>query len=1276
MRRARGLLALLVCAALWLPACGSGSGSGSGAGSQGDVYLSAVHYGRLADVYGLRRIDRAVVVDLYQADVLVGPDIQDERDANSHKPDHEITYDFIASNPDTRQPRLLITREIGSREFEAAYTALGKNLRLVTPSRFGQRTAQQPFTVVPRNAALQLAFAKDLGVGDDFFVTRDASGRVNGLKNTEAVQLLKIVGDPNDGQHTGDFQVLPCRVVVRGNLLLLDPVLLGTEGIQYQTRNNASGLPESPDQTGANIRIAVALEGVLRIPGIAADRVGDLSGRNNAQQLSVIRDVRSGNRNDHSSDIAKGFVRDPLPPRIAGEIVMYLERVDDFDDVTQIVTIYKAGIAHEIDRSDVLRFVTDNGGVPAAVTEVNEDPADDLGEPGVQHVRAKVRRTLHLEAIDPSNRPDYPTSRIEREPWLVRNAPRAVLVCEFTARRQNPVTREFYGDDPRHFLTFSPSPLPKADGSPSEPNQNVSPFAGAIVRFTKPVDLSTVKALDTFFFGTRDLFATDLLVSLQDQLGVQVEPATFRLTKFTTPHLVFARAFDEDGSQTALRLQPALGFYLDERIRQQDEGKPFAEKRYRYYLHLLSDKDGIKDLSGNAIDFQAVNGVQDSLVIPFSLDTRKNSTGQPLYGDNLAVTVARRFRDADEDEQPNYYLRDEVQERGRGLNGKALAHADLFGGVAYLTSGQLAARTTGRVRQIADDLNQAPPPAQGGPPNGNDLKHCPFLLNGEQQAAAATATTKFGQPLQNPLNPFGCRLQTVWREVDLSLSRTDPYDFNLDVEQLYWAPFGGVPITFDEFDRMTLYLGHSEWRPEPCVGAGSAFPSMTLSGLEAPFLGNYVHNRALNSSAEDGPPRHPAYVDQSMPIEQRFAFTEPNGVNRYLSLPRFQKPYFVWRDETTYEQGANARVASDVAGTASSTPYIISPFLNGGGRYQTIDTVTGLPKLNFGFWCNWQNFNLLQTSRQDTATGGLVGTIALPLLADFWGYPDSPTLPKDNPFRASGANGWQIAITVQRSPQPNFRVYSAGGLVQGRPITVDPTKPDWVNATGGYTPTGGRTIPSDNSFFWIMADFVKRQTVATAGFVEIDDPHRMTGSPVVDPRLGPYYERTGSGSRPVDVLPRFLTAFEPPLEQLPGGTAVIPEFRGAGSVDASPWYWEKNLRSGPFTAEKPDVSNFPLDPLKAGDAHIRHFDDRNFGQGARNGWTYFYNRVVTSYVAEPGRLLDPAFTSRFAAPNEVFRPQDVKYMNWRFLMRNNVEATPPVSPVIEAFVLAWRFERE
>ena len=173
-----------------------------------------------------------------------------------------------------------------------------------------------------------------------------------------------------------------------------------------------------------------------------------------------------------------------------------------------------------------------------------------------------------------------------------------------------------------------------------------------------------------------------------------------------------------------------------------------------------------------------------------------------------------------------------------------------------------------------------------------------------------------------------------------------------------------------------------------------------------------------------------------MTILPSLAVVEPNGVNRFLPLPEFEKPYFVWRDETLKEQGGNSGVGRDTnEGNMAMDPYILSPFLTGRGRFVTVNE--GQPVFNSGAWDNRRNYPLVGSQRENT-TDGLVGGIALPLLADFFTIPDSPDLPLSNPFQAAGVNGWQIALAVQSSPLPSYRVYSAGGIVQGSPRNVDP----------------------------------------------------------------------------------------------------------------------------------------------------------------------------------------------------------------------------------------------
>ncbi len=1259
------LLATVAFGTLAFTGCGGGGGSGSGVGAIGTgAHLVSVHQGKLVDVYGLRTIGGTTVIEQYMTDILVGLDIQDERDSSSNKADEDILYDFISANPDTLQPRLLITREIGSKEFNDAYTVLDRNVKLLAPSQWGRNTSKAPYTVVPRNAALRLTFSGDLGITDDDFYVRDDKGKITGFKNAEAVQLLKIIGNPNDKNYAGDFQVIDARLVVRGDHIIVDPVLLGNEGLIYGSRNTAAGMPESPDQLGANIRLAIALEGKLAIKGAAKDKNGTISGRNNQGFNSIVRDFRSGNALDNSADLARGFLRDSEPPKLIGQMLMFLERVDKVNASTRLITIYKNGIEHDIDRGDQLRIFADSSSIPIAALEVLQDPADDHAKPEVQRVRVLVRPILDkngvdiLEKLDPSNLPGFPVfAGPMRDAFVRDNAPRTVLVAEYTYRRVRGTG--FYGDDPRNFLSFSPTPLPAAGGLIIN-NENVSPFAGAIVRFSKPIDMTTLIALDTVFFGTRNVLdEAEIFKFMKDR---KIEPAKFNRDKFRTPHLIHSRIFDEDGSQTTIRVQPTLGFYLDAAMRkaaEEDKNLPFEQRRYRYFLHLVSGPNGVADLSGNPLDFQAVVAsgleVADKVVMAFSLESRNRpNSSEPRFEDNLVAYVVRRFADEDEDERPNLYRPGEVTPEGGLTPADAYRSADFFGPIAYLSSGEMIARPASRTTKIVDNVNQLP-----APPQSSNLRWCPISAGSgygtNQQIVFQTAGTPFGQPIQNPLNPYGCRLQSVWREIDMSLSRTDPQDFNLDVEAFYWAPFAGNAISFDEFDQVSLFLGHCEFRPEPCIHSGSAFPTFPLSGLFILFDGNYAHNLKAPATVGHKPLPFPAYVDSVLSISAKDAILDPTGSTRYLPLPKFQdatksagknNPYFVWRDEQEVVQGGMVGMKGS---QIQPYPYVLSPFLGGLGR-KVIGTA---PNLTFaqGGWCNGNNVSLL-TGSVEPVTHGLVGPIALPLLADFWTYPDSPEKPVEDPFIASGINGWQISLAVTSAPRPYFRAYSAG---RGgtNPVKIDPSHANWKRASGGYTPFGSTTPGRDNSVYWIMADYLKRTAVVTSGFVEITNPHRMP--PNGDPRLGPY-NTTG-------MLPDFAYDFEPPLSTLPPGTSVVTEFRAGSALDNSSQFWP------PVGNNKTDATNFPLDPLKAGDAWVKHWDDR----GSRNGFAYLYNRTLTSYTAKPNQMMDTSWTNTFSGQNDSFEAKDVKYFNWRFVMRNNVEADPPISPKVESFAVSYRF---
>ncbi len=1290
-----------------LAGCGGGSTGTTGTVGPGvtQAELVAVEFGRLVDVYGLKVTADGAVPELYRRDVVIGTNIEDQRPSSSSLTDAEITYDFTNADPDTLQPRLLIPRDMQSAEFLAAFDALDDQLREVSPMLYGQGGVGLPYSVVPRNAGIRLRFSAPLGVDDSFFVERDAQGRVTGLINTEAVQLLSI--RPGPTQPDG-FVPMPVRIAVSERELVLDPVLLGTEGLQYQVNNNAGGLPPSADQLGANIRIALALTGPLAIPRLRPGS-GGLTGLNNSGAESIVRDFRSGNASDSSSDLARGFVRDPLPLRLIGEIGMFLEKVESVNASTQEITVFKNGISHEIDRGDVFRFLDSTGQI--LTSEVVVDPVDDRDSPATQHVRVRVRRIAGLDAIDPRNLPGYPADLTAREEWLVTNAPRAICIAEYTAGSGDG------RDDPNNFLSFSPQPL-EVGGVRPAPNRFVSPFAGAVVRFTKPVDMSTVKWADTFFFAMRDLARTESIEQfIQSRpnnspggAGVGMDPAAFNLAKYRTPYLITARVFDEDGSQTALRLQPTTGFYLDDTMR-----NPPAGADYRYFLHLISQSadGGIRDLAGNPLDLQGTTAdLSSAVVIDFTVDTRMNGD-EPLFPDNLAVSLVRRFASRDEDAQPSYFLGNEVQAPGTGQTAQTYPLEDLFGGVVYL-DGKLLPRPTTRTRVVVDNVNQSPivqqpPPGQPQAP----LAWCPQAVTSgstEGQVGSNSSTNVFNQGIQNPLNPYGCRLQTLWREVDLSLSRTEPFDFNLDIEQMYWAPFTQTNLTFDEFDSVSLTLGYSEFRPIPCVGDFSSLPSLPDSGLRNVFDRNFANNPAPQGAAipiESFAPRRQVYVDPSatqgagvpMTIDPSDVVFEPNGINRFLPLPTFRKPYFVFRDETVVEQGGRSSdsVGSDINATAYA-PYILSPYAMGQGR-QWVDRANGSVTFVNSYWNDGLSQQLPPSptanpplsGSSDNFTGGLIGNVGLPLLADFWTFCDRADLPVGAGYIASGTNGWQVAITLQSDPRPSFRVFSAGRAALasgGAALCRAPGDSSWTTAVGGFVgQTSQTTSAGDNTLYWIMMDVAKRQSVITNGFVDLFNPHRVPqGHP--DPRLGPFFLAGGSPSLPANTLPSFAYEFDPPLSQQPTGTSIVAQFRAAGAVDPNPWYWNAFIKqatpafpadqveAGMRTQLRPTADNFPLDPFKAGDAHMRKWDTRNTASGSpRNWWTYLYNRTVTAYVEDPNDLMDPAFTNRYASPTEAFTPRDIRYVNWRFVTSNNVDATPPVSPAIETFSLSYRFQR-
>mgnify|MGYP001011295363 FL=1 len=315
-------VASLVGLGAWGCSDGGGSSGTGSAASTGATDLIEVASGRLVDVWAT--LDGGGLT-LIQKDVVIGSDILD--DARAGKPTIDVIYTFETAEAGTGQETLLIhvdprkdpvTGLPMNPRFLAVYDRLDDNLQQLGANYYGQDQVKKPYPVAPRNGAIRLKFNKDLGLSQSFFTIHrddDPSSPAVGLRNTRAVQLLEIRGDPTVPGAENIFRIIPARVVYQGNTLVLDPVILGEEGPDLGIPNNAEGLPASLVSSGANIRVALPLEGAIRMPGLR-EKSELLVGVDAYGLKAITRDFRSGNSSDSGTSLSNEIGRASCRERV------------------------------------------------------------------------------------------------------------------------------------------------------------------------------------------------------------------------------------------------------------------------------------------------------------------------------------------------------------------------------------------------------------------------------------------------------------------------------------------------------------------------------------------------------------------------------------------------------------------------------------------------------------------------------------------------------------------------------------------------------------------------------------------------------------------------------------------------------------------------------------------------------------------------------------------------------------------------------------------------
>lgn len=286
------------------------------------------------------------------------------------------------------------------------------------------------------------------------------------------------------------------------------------------------------------------------------------------------------------------------------------------------------------------------------------------------------------------------------------------------------------------------------------------------------------------------------------------------------------------------------------------------------------------------------------------------------------------------------------------------------------------------------------------------------------QHPTTAAMIPITKPFQEPLSPLGSKLMSVWRYHDLGFGLLDESTHNLDVEGLWWEPFGGT-VAQDSFDLFQMSLSHSVNLPDEAVNPG-LLPKWPQSGLDNTFAANQAETPVIVHQKPQG------YVISALDLQlsPTGRVLAPWPMNRNLAPNQYVR--FPWRDTASLVMGAPN-------GTGADT--------------QRLAVLSGFFNTHMGFY-----------------PADEVPTIGLPLLTEFRTYPTTS---------ASGFNGFQIAIAINSSAQPYFRTHSTGGAANTGIVTVDPDQE--VAGKGGINPNNGKnTQPRDNAFYYGQADFVVR----------------------------------------------------------------------------------------------------------------------------------------------------------------------------------------------------------
>jgi hypothetical protein len=696
----------------------------------------------------------------------------------------------LSLNPITQRETLTIALEEGTAQFNSAYTAATNGLASLQSKGFD---APPPFTKVARNGCIQLVFSEYL---DPATVDRQTIQVLVGTsaETLQSLELRYIVkeGIGQDGQPKG--------------LVILDPTISRLESETYSIPENGVGFPASVGQVNPNVKIRIP---TARNPFLNQNML--LTNKSGTQTFDVVRDsngtsilephefagfdpvsVRSF-RTGNNYDVFNGFLIDNLRPDLI---------------VTQGVTISSVTEAGYL---RTLTYAIDAVGCRPITPKVGD--VHEVGD-------ALVQINSVVSAVDDSA-------------YVVTGTLLSGTLSAGASALSGFLTTKYtVADAPVQFcfVTITPSPA-------SFPATEVDPFATFSVRFSEPIDVGTVRSLDSMVLASTDNTNVEILDDEWNQVGGEmVADYIDRLPGFSPGAGSGAIMFgpvSASGDAQGFTMAPVAGV-----------SDPFGfGAAQQISLALRDGSSGILDLSGNPMNFSGfVAGHSTQTEGQLTLDT----SGAGVPADNY---FALRGNGADED------------------NDQAPEYAGQLG--PQLGDGVLRGRSLTRFSCQADQTNQYV---------GQRLK--------------------FTSGIMTPLVPSGAVMMTVWAYHHLGFGLTSNSEFNLDVEGLNWSPFEGV-LFDDTFARYSVALAHSRRFPDDYINPMTGYPDHKNSGLRRLTSNNFDENiygygQNPNTYADLD---EVVCFDSSYSISTINRFQTSGGVWMY-PWPDFTSTY-TWRD-TSY----------------------------------------------------------------------------------------------------------------------------------------------------------------------------------------------------------------------------------------------------------------------------------------------------------------------------------------------------------------------------------------